>query len=359
MKTTKKIKSNISLKSQKPIKTRKVNNAVQVKYVKPLMPDTEFAKYEGDFFDASHYKEIIAHKNIDVYGTNDITGQPELLLKLRTGVFDDTECIPAFHALEKHSLKWNSNRGAAAGKIKLSSLPVHINSGNIHKREKFRIFYKKADGTTSKDHSSNRVHSNIIGYFDMPDRNLIGKGIKNPPQCRQTQFTRDQVDKWTQALPLIIHADKQFSKLVPNRWKIQHKQASKTPEYRINNTAYSTVTINYNYRSACHKDSGDLDEGFGNLIVLEKNKCVQPTGNNSAVIHEYDGGYLGFPRYGIAVDVRQNDYLAMNVHEWHCNTELKCKCKKNCKNDSHYGRLSLVCYLRKNMIQCSNAKTNN
>ena len=29
------------------------------------------------------------------------------------------------------------------------------------------------------------------------------------------------------------------------------------------------------------------------------------------------------PQYGIAANIRQGDFMAMNVHEWHCNTEFK------------------------------------
>ena len=41
----------------------------------------------------------------------------------------------------------------------------------------------------------------------------------------------------------------------------------------------------------------------------------------------------------------------MNVHEWHCNTEIKAITKD-------YTRLSLVCYLREKMIRCKGLKMN-
>lgn len=348
-------KTKNSIQPSSSNKTRKRNPAVKKLVVKPVMTETECAKKEGDFFNADNYSQIIGGCDIDVYYIDDASETPDrevLLFKLRHGVISDTLTTPAFSALKQQAKKLNGNRGAAAGKIKIKSLFSHINADNIVKRSKYRVFYKTKSGEVSKDHSSNKVRSNIIGYFDMPDRNLIGKGIKNPPQCRQTQFTRDAVDKWKLALPLIQKANDQFRALVPDRWKIQHDRASKTPDFQILDTAYSTVTINYNYRSANHKDAGDLEEGFGNLIVLEKDKC-EPRADNT--VYGYDGGFLGFPRFGIAVDVRQGDYLAMNVHEWHANTAIICKCPngEKCKDEAHYGRLSLVCYLRKNMIVCA------
>ena len=360
MPATKKARSNagrISNQSSNNNKTKRKSSAGLVRarklVLKPLMTDEECAMREGDFIDADNYKQIIRGENVDVYGM-DKKGQETLLLKLRVGVLDMDNCKNAFGALKKQASKWNSNRGAAAGKINLKSLPTHITRDNIIQRDNYRVFYKTSSGKNSKDSISNRVRSNIIGYFDMPDRNLIGQGIKNPPQCRQTQFTRDQVDKWGLALPIITEASEQFRQLVPDRWRIQYNRARLTPKYQIGNTAYSTVTINYNYRSANHKDAGDLEEGFGNLLVLEKDKC-EPGPD----VYKYEGGFLGFPRYGIAVDVRQGDYLAMNVHEWHANTRLICGCPagRACKNPEHFGRLSLVCYLRKNMIVCASKHT--
>ena len=137
-------------------------------------------------------------------------------------------------------------------------------------------------------------------------------------------------------VPLIVEADKQFKKLIPDRHKIQLLRANKTPKYRIANTAYSTITLNYDWRTALHKDKGDLEEGFGNLIVLEKAKSGFPDCKG------YTGGFLGFPRWGVAVDVRHGDFLAMDVHEWHCNTPI-----------TGTGRLSIVAYLRKGMIKCA------
>ncbi len=179
--------------------------------------------------------------------------------------------------------------------------------------------------------------------------------------CRTTKFTREQVAKWKHSIPFIKEANKQFRQLVPERHSVQLKRAKKTKDFQIENTAFSTITLNYNYQTALHKDKGDLEEGFGNLLVLEKDKC-----SDSNNVISYKGGYTGYPQYGVAVDVRQGDFLAMDVHQWHCNTPIsdsdvlsskdsKSKNSKSSKKskDQTYGRLSIVCYLRKNMIKCA------
>jgi len=324
---------------------------VKLLTVKPILSKDKIKDKEGDYFDESHYTKH--HKVIttdtDVYGLEE-DGTKKLLLKFRKNVIPQTICSNAYIALEKHARHKNSNRGAAAGKLSLSKLPKHV--GEIIKQDKYRVFYKNKNGTVSRDNVSNIAQSNIAGYYDRPDRNNYNKKNKDKnkdkntkyktltkkiPMCRTTQFTKKNVEKWQKTIPLIEYADKLFKQLVPDKHKLQLERANKTPEFQINKTAYSTITVNYNWRTASHCDSGDLDEGFGNLIILEKSKSEIDGGDG------FKGGYLGFPRWGICVDCRQGDFLAMDVHEYHSNTAI-----------IGDGRLSVVCYLRKKMIQCVN-----
>lgn len=315
---------------------------VKTIYVIPLKTDLELDKKEGDFFPESYYNTIIDY-DCDVYEKD----SNHLILKFRKGVIDNDVCKQAFIALQHHAQQKNHNRGSASGKLDMKKLPKYV--GKVTKKHSFRVFYKNKDGKVVKDNVGNFAMSNIAGYYDRPDRNQYtilrkkGKSIKNVPMCRTTSFTSQKVDKWKKCLPLIQEADHWFKKLVPDRHKIQLSRAKKTKKYQILNTAYSTITVNYNWRTALHKDIGDLQEGFGNLIVLEKHKSI-PNDNTC----NYLGGYLGFPKYGICVDVRQGDFLAMDVHQYHSNTPISGD-KKGCE----YGRLSVVCYLREKMIKCS------
>ena len=326
-------------------------NKITILTIKPILTKEEIKEKEGEYFDESHYTKHnkVITADTDVYGLEE-DGTKKLLLKFRKNVISQSICSDSYNALEKHAKHKNSNRGAAAGKLSLSKLPNHV--GEIIKQDKYRVFYKTKNGNVSRDNVSNIAQSNIAGYYDRPDRNnynKINKEIKTKtlkkeiPMCRTTQFTKKNVEKWKKTIPLINEADKLFKKLIPDRHKIQLERANKTPEFQINKTAYSTITVNYNWRTAAHCDSGDLDEGFGNLIILEKAKSGF-TGKNDfkgGIKDGFKGGYLGFPRWGVCVDCRQGDFLAMDVHEYHSNTPIE--------GD---GRLSVVCYLRKKMINC-------
>ena len=286
---------------------------------------------EGEYFDNKDYNNIIK-ENCDCY-YYDEDGKKKILFKFRKNVFPKKLCCMGIDCLKEASKKTHDNRGASAGVIDLKKMPSYANEASqLIGRSKFRVLaYKsKHTGKIVRNSLGNISRSNIIGYYDKRDRNL---GPKAPP-CRTTAFTSQQVDKWNTVQPLLHAIDRQFKKLIPKNHRIQYDRAHDT-EYVIGNTAFSTVTINHNWRTALHKDAGDLKEGFGNLVILEEGK--------------YDGGYLGFPQFKVAVDPRNGDFLAMDVHEWHCNTKIKPLSKD-------YTRLSIVAYLRDKMVNCKGKK---
>lgn len=319
-----------------------------------IMTNKEIASMEGNYFPESHYKHIIK-KDCDVWGINKETGKKKLLLRLRKNVIPKKYCKLAVDAFVEASKKKHENRGAAGGHLDRKKLRNYV--GKLINSGRFRSGYiSNISGTESNQKITNLAPSNIVGYFDKPDRNLKGKGAP----CRLTAFNRDNVEKWDSVQPFIKKVDRMFKKLVPSAYKRQYERAHKTPDFAIGDTSFSTITINYSWRTGLHRDAGDFEGGYGNLVVCEDK-------NNP---NKFRGCYLGFPQYGVAVDVREGDFLAMDVHEWHANTEFK-PWRKNSKpviskknsdhkldleNDWHYNRLSMVFYLREGMLKCKNKK---
>jgi len=318
--------------------------------VDKILSDDEIASKEGEYFAESYYKKkgrYIIKDDCDVY-----TRDGKLLMKLRKKVIPKQLTDLALESYLEASKKKHENRGAAAGVLDRNKLANYI--GEFVNEGKFRTgFVSSHSGKLSKQATSNLSQSNIIGFFDVPDRNLKGKGAP----CRLTAFNRDYPELWKKALPFLKACDGQFKKLIPKNHKIQYQRAQLTPKFVIPNTAYSTATINYSWRTALHRDKGDLQEGYGNLVVIE-----DPYNKNT-----YNGSYIGFPQYGVAADVRTGDFLAMDVHEWHSNTEFKPRNKKidtmdgkfkekDIINGWHYNRMSMVMYLREKMIKCKDKK---
>ena len=314
--------------------------------VEKFLTDQEVKNLKGCFMDESYMKFPVIQSNIDVYYKDDDCNE-KLLLKYRKNALTDNEIRLGWNSY-KDLAKPSRGRGASAGPIDPDN--DYWKKRKLNKTSKWSTSYLKADGTPSKMRVNNQVFSNPVGYYSE------NKNFCELP-CRLTHFTRTYFEKYNQGIPFLQKIDSLYKKLTPEQHQKQLERANLKPHLKIKDTAFSTITINRNFRTALHKDKGDFNEGFGNLIVIERGK--------------YHGGYTILPQFGIAVDVRNNDYLAMDVHQWHSNTEIYETEEDKKYNelipkayhdnvevgtvgiDKLYTRLTFVCYLRENLIKCS------
>jgi hypothetical protein len=357
--------------------------------VKKLYSDEEIKAKEGHWFEESDIKYPIVNSNTDVYRLDD-EGNKHLLLKFRKNVIPDKYIQLGWNSY-KDLAKASRGRGASAGHIdttsqywgkrklvdtkkwstgylnpkglemyeslspldeielltKCKELTIKMKDG-LKKEDLIQLIIKKSGGV-SKMKVNNQVASNPIGFYES------GKNFADLP-CRLTHFTRTNFEKYNEGLPFIQHIDKLFQKLIPEAHNKQLCRADTKPHLKIPKTSFSTVTINRNFRTAMHRDAGDFRDGFGNLTVIERGK--------------YHGGYTIFPQYGVAIDLRNNDFVAMDVHQWHCNTPLYETEEDKIYNESletafkdnpkvgtvgiyeKYTRISFVCYLREKIASC-------
>lgn len=305
---------------------------------KGCLTDAETDALAGEFLNESHYAVVLRDEDADVYRPEAANAleffggesDPDdlRLLSIRRGAFPPEVTRPAWEILRKaaHSSK---NRGYAAGKATAEGLGKDpsrfISRGGATAR------YLTEDGMLSETSESNAVLSGIVGNFNSTPRN---------PYCRQTAFTRDHFDKFLNAMPLIENVNRSFREIIPSRWTNQRQFVEETglvqKGWTLGDTVFSTITVNRNYRTGTHKDAGDFLRGFGNLVVLEG-----PT-------HRYKGGYTVFPKFRVAVDLREGDFLGMDVHEWHGNTSLG----PAVEGEDEWERISVVCYVRVDMTKC-------
>lgn len=281
------------------------SHKVPVYYVRKLFDDEKLKDYERRFLDEKDFLKVLK-EDADVY-----TEDGELLLRFRKNVLSQKHIEAAYDALQDFIKQKSSDRGVASGS-------------------------KPGTETGAKT----PVMSNIIGYFDKwsvaQKSQFKRSGVRPPGRCRITRFTANEPEKWKQVVPLIQDIDVMYKKLCPKEHASQWK-AAETTQFRIPNTAFTTVTTNLNFRTAAHYDKGDWMEGFGNLVVIERGAS-------------YKGAFTGFPQYGVAVDCRTGDFLAMDVHKLHGNSPMIPK-------DETSQRLSLVSYLRENIVKnCGNEK---
>jgi len=242
---------------------------------------------------------------------------------------EDSTPLPGEDPVADAFLKYgNSNEVGARGSVWLTGKkPANFNFvewANATKKLSYKDRIKeveKINDCISDTSYANPVYSGIAGYFDRYPR---------IPYCRTTAYTSHQGDKFAAAVPFIEKISEKFKELVPGRWENQNKEVSKLDRsFKIGNSVYTTITVNKSYRTAAHRDAGDLPTGFGNLAVLSD-------GN------PYNGCYTLFPKFRVAVNVRPGDLVMMNVHEIHGNTKF----------EGEGERISIVCYMREKMAEC-------
>jgi len=269
----------------------------------------------------------------------------KLLLKFRKNVISD-DLIEIGWQSYKDFAKPTRGRGASAGPINTSG--QYWSKRDLVETKKWSTSYLKSDGQKSKMKVNNQVASYPVGFYE---GNNFSKSL-----CRLTYFTEANYDKYKNGLPFVQRIDQLFQELIPSAHKKQLERANLKDKLKIPDTSFSTITINRNFRTALHRDAGDYKKSFGNLTVIERGK--------------YQGGYTVFPQFGVAINLRMNDFVAMDVHCWHSNTKMYETDSDKEYNDTldsdykdnpdvgteglytKYTRLSFVCYLREKIIHC-------
>jgi len=341
----------------------------------------------GTFLDESHYDTLI-DEDVDVYRKPDITepqlrGEHNIMLKFRKNYFTKKQQEGAYLGL-KDAAQPTQNRGLAAGpkgkklqgrdwatieQLDILTYLTKVSDGTkdvsdaldvVRARAKtktdtrglvwlssekekhnftFDSWLKKIvkekpnvirtqaawvlDTMISDTTYANPVDSGIAGWFDRYPR---------IPYGRPTAYTFYNFDKFKLCYPFMEALSAAFKQLLPNRFEAQMKVANLLdPSFRIPNTPLTTITVNKNFRTAAHRDAGDLHTGFSNLTVVAKD-------------NDYEGGYLILPEYRAAINVRPGDLLLINNHEAiHGNTPITGK--------EGFERISLVCYFREAMLE--------
>ena len=150
--------------------------------------------------------------------------------------------------------------------------------------------------------------------------------------CRYTTWTAAHPVEFAALNPMLRDVAGHLQREVPDRFAVQMVQASRTrPEWVIPGTPFTTLTVNLSYPTGVHTDKGDLESGFSTITCFR-------TGS-------FDGGRLAFPKYRLAVDLRDGDLILMDAHEYHGNTRLT-----NESDDAE--RITVVAYYRTKMCAC-------
>jgi hypothetical protein len=278
------------------------------------LADVDVAAWKGRSLEDSHFDVLVGDGRVIGDGLSSTRRYDQItitkpdgspLLVHRPDCLARSACERAYRAFKDVTLT-SANRGGATGEMRFTPT--------------------KRDGTTSRTSQTEPINSGIVGYYDRYPR---------MPFCRMTAFNMDHSDKFESARPLVNAVNRVFAETLPDRYETQREIAARTsPDFLIGSTAFTTITVNRNLRTVQHKDEGDYRPGFGVMSVLEAGR--------------YGGGFLVFPQYRIAVDMRTGGVCLADVHEWHGNTPIVGVPGK-------FVRLSMVFYYRARMVECGSA----
>ena len=152
---------------------------------------------------------------------------------------------------------------------------------------------------------SNEINSVMIGY----KRGRFTGAIDS------SGWVKDNPSKWEELQDIAKWNERAFEKANP---EVYHKQKSFCekfiePEYRIGNGIFTTMSANRYHvgqsaKMAAHVDSGDLNAGMTTMSHFREG--------------DYEGAYLTFPRYGIAIDAPDNSVIIADSNQLHGVTQI-------------------------------------
>ena len=264
--------------------------------LKKQLTDEQAEKLKGKYLDSKSY-DLLITEDADGY---DVNGN--LLFRFRKNAIPLETLMLGVNSF-KDSIEVTESRGFA--------------SGSSHKRI-------RKDGSVSNITVGNKVESGNVGYMDSSAM------VK---YCRKTAFAKKYFEKFKAGIPFVEFIDKKYQELCPTHYAKQKAISQGTNKnYIISDTAFTTVTVNKNFRTAVHQDAGDFPDGFGNLIAYREG--------------DWTGGYFCLPQYKVAIDLQNTDLLFVDVHKWHGNTDF-------INTDDNFLRISFVLYYREYMYKCS------
>jgi len=184
----------------------------------------------------------------------------ELVCRFRKNILTNEKNIEEFATnIRSCATRKKENRGDAAGAIDRDK--VRSSAKDLFDIKGSRAGFYTLTGKKSDTKICNQAKSNVIGYIDVAKRNT-----DNTEKVRLAQYCRDSPIKYEKCLPFIQDINTIFKNELKDQFIYQ--QNRNIPEYIIGTTVFSTVTVNYSWQSAIHKDSNNGSDTMAVISVV-------------------------------------------------------------------------------------------
>jgi hypothetical protein len=150
-----------------------------------------------------------------------------------------------------------------------------------------------------------RLGVNELVLADEPGRQAILGYKRRPGAATKLTLQHPEVLEGNQALIELIAS--LYKENLPTFYARQRAEIKRTPNCRLWQTPFSTIYLAKNFRTAYHRDAGNL---AGAMTALT------PTG-------KFVGAELVLPRWGIAFRLRPGDLLFFDPQQLHGNLPIR------------------------------------
>ena len=274
---------------------------------KDLGKKETFEKWNGKFLDETSYDQVIKVTDEDMGVMKPVLsldGSDVPLAYVITNAYGDDKVRNVLMTIEDKS----TMRANCAGPIVKEEMEAKgLIEGEHYKLRTPNSYYVKTkSGKWGMIAYSNEINSVMIGF----KRGRFTGAIDS------SGWVKDNPSKWEELQDIAKWNERAFEKANPDVYYKQKSFCEKfiEPEYRIGNGIFTTMSANRYHvgqsaKMAAHVDSGDLNAGMTTMSHFREG--------------DYEGAYLTFPRYGIAIDAPDNSVIIADSNQLHGVTQIK------------------------------------
>jgi len=259
-------------------------------------------KWAGNFLTEEAYEQVVSPtKDTAIFKPGASLYDDVPLAYVVCDAYPDTKVIDCLKTIEETT----SMRANASGPILEEDMKAKgITEYKLRSPNSYQVKTKK--GEWGMIAYANEIHSVMAGW----KRGRFSGGIE------ASGWTKDNPDKFEILKDIPLYNEKAFEKVDPKRYESQKifAETSVSTEHRVgivttlSMNRYSDLGLGSKGMSV-HVDSGDTEAGMTTMCHFRDG--------------EYEGAYLTFPRYKIAIDAPHNSVIIADSLELHGVTPIK------------------------------------
>ena len=259
-----------------------------------------FQKWNGKFLDDSSYDKVIrvTEDTGIMKPVVSLDGSDVPLAYIITNAYPDDKVRNVLASIEDTS-KMRANCSGPINHKEMAAKGLKLDKDyRLRTPNSYQVRTK--NGSWGMIAYANEIHSVMIGF----KRGRFTGGIDS------SGWTKSHPEEWEILQDIAIYNEKAFDKANSIVYNKQKKFAEDfiEPQYRVGGGSFTTLSANRYHvgqstKMSAHIDSGDTEFGMTTMCVFKNG--------------DYDGAYLTFPRYRLAIDAPDNSVVIADSRQVH------------------------------------------